>query len=93
MGQGAIVLSLRDLTKHFGSVVAVDGIDLDVERGEFVTLLGRSGCGKTTTIRMIGGYEEPTSGEILLDGKDVTTSRPATGRSAWSSRTTPCSRT
>ena len=72
MKQDSVVLSLRGLSKQFGSVVAVDGIDLDIRRGEFVTLLGPSGCGKTTTVRMIGGYEEPTSGQIILEGEDIT---------------------
>ncbi|MCB0235995.1 MAG: ATP-binding cassette domain-containing protein, partial [Anaerolineae bacterium] len=46
-------------------------IELEIERGEFVTLLGPSGCGKTTTLRLIAGFEFPTSGEIILDGSDV----------------------
>ncbi len=61
-------LELVDITKRFGDVVAVDGIDLRVERGEFFSLLGPSGCGKTTTLRMIAGFEEPTSGALYLDG-------------------------
>ncbi len=72
MDQDTVVLSLRQLTKHFGGVVAVDGIDLDINKGEFITLLGPSGCGKTTTVRMIGGYEEPTAGQIIVDGQDIT---------------------
>lgn len=72
MEQDNVVLRLRQLSKHFGSVVAVDGINLDIRKGEFVTLLGPSGCGKTTTVRMIGGYEEPTAGQILLETEDIT---------------------
>ncbi|MEZ4769993.1 MAG: ABC transporter ATP-binding protein [Caldilineales bacterium] len=70
-------LSLRNLEKRFparggsGEVTAVNRIDLEIERGEFVTLLGPSGCGKTTTLRLIAGFEFPTSGEIILDGSDV----------------------
>ena len=61
-------IRLEELTKSFGDVVAVDGIDLDMPPGEFFTLLGPSGCGKTTTLRMIAGFEQPTSGRIMLDG-------------------------
>jgi putative spermidine/putrescine transport system ATP-binding protein len=62
---------LANLTKHFGEVVAVDGIDLEIGKGEFFTLLGPSGSGKTTTLRMIAGFEIPTSGTIELAGEDV----------------------
>lgn len=67
---------MRGLTKTFGSgrsaVTAVDGLDLDIFDGEFLTLLGPSGSGKTTVLRMIAGFELPTSGKILLGGTDVT---------------------
>jgi putative spermidine/putrescine transport system ATP-binding protein len=73
-------ISLRSLTKTFGSgeaaVRAVAGVDLDVVDGEFLTLLGPSGSGKTTVLRMIAGFELPTSGTILLDGVDVTRVAP-----------------
>ncbi len=65
-------VSLRGVTKRFGDVDAVRGIDLDIPRGEFFTMLGPSGCGKTTTLRMIAGFEEPTEGSVVLDGEDVT---------------------
>ena len=68
---GAGDVSLRGVTKAFGSFTAVDDIDLDIADGEFFTMLGPSGCGKTTTLRMIAGFEQPTEGQVLIDGKDV----------------------
>ncbi|MEO8637128.1 MAG: ABC transporter ATP-binding protein [Gemmatimonadales bacterium] len=67
-----LILQLRAVTKRFGAFVAVDALDLDVQPGEFLTLLGASGSGKTTTLRMIAGFEHPTSGEILMDGQPLT---------------------
>ena len=64
-------IRLRSLRKTYGDVAAVDGIDLDVGRGEFFTLLGPSGSGKTTTLRMIAGFERPDGGEVELGGRDV----------------------
>jgi ABC-type oligopeptide transport system ATPase subunit len=64
----AVAVRLAHVVKRFGDVAAVDGIDLDVDDGEFFSLLGPSGCGKTTTLRMIGGFEQPTSGLIELQG-------------------------
>ena len=75
-------LSLQNLVKKFparggsGEVLAVDNVNLDIERGEFVTLLGPSGCGKTTTLRLIAGFEFPTSGRIVLDGRDIASLSP-----------------
>src|SRR4026208_149118 len=65
-------LTLTAVRKQFGQMVAVEGFDLDAERGEFVSFLGPSGCGKTTTLRMIAGFEQPSSGSIVLDGADIT---------------------
>ncbi|MGH7427551.1 MAG: ABC transporter ATP-binding protein, partial [Candidatus Methylomirabilaceae bacterium] len=65
-------VELREVSKHFGAVVAVDRVSLQVRRGEFFSLLGPSGCGKTTTLRMIGGFEYPTAGDVLLRGSVVT---------------------
>jgi ABC-type Fe3+/spermidine/putrescine transport system ATPase subunit len=76
-------IELQNLRKLFSgrdhSAYAVDGIDLKIGRGNFVTFLGASGCGKTTTLRMIAGLEIPTSGRILRDGIDIT-DLPATDR-------------
>jgi spermidine/putrescine transport system ATP-binding protein len=64
-------ISIVGLRKDFDAVTAVDGIDLEIEPGEFFTLLGPSGCGKTTTLRMLAGFEQPTAGQIFIDGVDV----------------------
>jgi iron(III) transport system ATP-binding protein len=63
-------VALHDVVKRFGSVTAVDGVTLMIERGTVVTWLGPSGCGKTTTLRMLSGLETPTSGQILVEGVD-----------------------
>jgi multiple sugar transport system ATP-binding protein len=70
-------IELRQVTKKFGDVYAVEPIDLIVQEGEFVVLLGPSGCGKTTTLRMISGLEAVTSGQILIAGRDVTWRHPS----------------
>ncbi len=67
---------MAGLTKQFGEVVAVAGIDLEIQRGEFFTMLGPSGSGKTTTLRMIAGFEEPSAGTIELAGADVSSVPP-----------------
>ena len=69
-------IRLRQLRKVFGSVVAVDGIDLDIADGEFFAVLGPSGSGKTTVLRMIAGFETPTSGVVELNGTDATRTPP-----------------
>jgi putative spermidine/putrescine transport system ATP-binding protein len=67
---------LERLRKAFGDVLAVDGVDLDIARGEFFTMLGPSGSGKTTTLRLIAGFERPDEGLIRLAGRDVTNDPP-----------------
>jgi putrescine transport system ATP-binding protein len=68
-GQG--FLQIQDVVKDFGSVRAVNHVSIDIAKGEIFALLGSSGCGKTTLLRMLAGFEKPTSGRILLDGKDL----------------------
>ena len=71
-----IILQLVQIRKSFGDTTVLDGLDLSVRRGEFITLLGPSGCGKTTTLRIIAGLEIPDSGQVILEGKDVTYDEP-----------------
>ena len=87
-------LNLTQLRRHFGTVKAVDNIDLAVNDGQFVALLGPSGCGKTTTLRMIAGLELPDSGEIKIGEKPVThLSPPVIGILRWSFRIMRCTHT
>lgn len=67
---GSVVF--RNICKQFGAFTAIPDLSLTIEPGTLVTLLGPSGCGKTTTLRMLAGLEHPTSGRILIGGKDVT---------------------
>ena len=69
-------IEIRDLSKHFGNFVAVDSVNLEINRGELFSILGGSGCGKTTLLRMMAGFETPTSGRIFIDGTDVTDQAP-----------------
>ena len=69
-------LRLANLTKKFGIFTAVDDLSLTIPQGSFFALLGASGCGKTTTLRMIAGLEEPTSGQVLLGDRDIARLRP-----------------
>ncbi len=70
-------LVLTALSKHYGSAVAVAGVDLHVPAGQYCCLLGPSGCGKTSTLRMVAGHETPTAGQVLLGGRDITALAPA----------------
>jgi spermidine/putrescine transport system ATP-binding protein len=65
------IISFRNISKRWGSTVAVDNVSLDIEPGEFFALLGPSGCGKTTLLRMLAGLEVPTEGQVLIDGQDM----------------------
>lgn len=69
-------IALSGVTKHFGDVRAVDGVDLEIADGEFFSMLGPSGSGKTTVLRLIAGFERPTDGTIRLSGVDVTGAAP-----------------
>lgn len=70
------ILVLNNIHKNFGEVPVLKGINLEIARGEFITLLGSSGCGKTTTLRIVAGLEQPDEGSVILEGKDVTTQEP-----------------
>ena len=65
-------LTLESVSKSFGPNTVVKEFDLGVRKGEFISFLGPSGCGKTTVLRMVAGFENPTSGAITIDGEDVT---------------------
>ena len=63
---------LKNICKRFGSNTVIGNLDLEIKKGSLVTLLGPSGCGKTTVLRLVAGLEKPTSGQIFIDGEDVT---------------------
>ena len=69
--QAEIDVRVTGLRKRYGDVIAVDGVDLEIRRGEFFTMLGPSGSGKTTTLRVIAGFERPDEGTVELRGRDV----------------------
>ncbi len=76
MDADAAFIRIDDVSKHFGLVKAVDEVSIDVRRGEFFSLLGASGCGKTTLLRLLAGFEFPTAGEISIDGAPVSSVPP-----------------
>jgi spermidine/putrescine transport system ATP-binding protein len=65
------IAELKSVSKRFGEVVAADNLNLEIGEGEFLSFLGPSGCGKTTALRMLAGFEQPTDGEVLIDGEIV----------------------
>src|SRR5438552_8763660 len=69
------VVQIRDVTKRFGETTAVEGIDLEIEPGEFVSLIGPSGCGKSTLLRIVGDLIQPTSGAASVNGKPARQAR------------------
>lgn len=71
-----LLLQLKGIKKTFDETGVLKGIDLDISRAEFITLLGSSGCGKTTTLRIIAGLETPDEGRVILDGQDITGLEP-----------------
>ena len=70
------IISFQDVSKSFGKVKAVDGVNFEINRGEFFSLLGPSGCGKTTLLRMVAGFEMPDSGEVFIDGQPMSAIPP-----------------
>jgi spermidine/putrescine ABC transporter ATP-binding subunit len=76
MAASDAMISIRDVTKAFGAVRAVDNVRFDIAQGEFFSLLGPSGCGKTTLLRMLAGFETPTAGEIFIDGQPMSAVPP-----------------
>ena len=90
------LLELRGIAKHFGAIEALKGVDLDLEPGEVLGLMGDNGAGKSTLVKIIAGNFPPSEGEIRLDGRPATsTSRwtPAARASRWSTRTSRCATT
>ncbi len=73
---GESILQLKQIRKSFDNTEVLKGIDLEAAQGEFITLLGASGCGKTTTLRIIAGLELPDSGQVILEGQDITNREP-----------------
>jgi len=72
-----VVLNVRDVSKHFGGVVAVNGVSVDIRRGEIVSVIGPNGAGKTTLLNMVSGFYHPDRGAIVLRGRDITHFSPS----------------
>ena len=76
MAQNNKLINLENVTKKYGSHVVLDDLNLYIRENEFLTLLGTSGCGKTTTLRIIGGFETPDTGRVIFDGQDISNVPP-----------------
>lgn len=91
------ILETKDLRKVYGSgdteVRALDGVDLTVEKGEFVAVVGTSGSGKSTLLHMLGGLDRPTGGTVTVDGKELSAMRDEELTSSGGGRSALCSRT
>jgi spermidine/putrescine transport system ATP-binding protein len=72
----AAMVQLRNISKRFGAFTALQEVSFEIAEGEFMTFLGPSGCGKTTCLRLISGFDTPSTGEVLIGGKDVTFDPP-----------------
>ncbi len=72
MAKGEVAVSFRNVSRHYGAVKAVDDVSFEIKDGEFFAMLGPSGSGKTTCLRLIAGFEQPTSGTVAIHGQDVT---------------------
>ena len=70
-------IQLKDVRKEFGAVSVINGVDLNIDDGEFAVFVGPSGCGKSTLLRLIAGLEDVTSGQVLIDAKDMTSVGPS----------------
>ena len=81
-------IKIKNVSKNFEEVVAVDNINVDIARGEFFSLLGPSGCGKTTLLRILAGFEYPSSGSVFIDNLDVTDILQILDRQIWFSKIT-----
>ena len=72
MSSGHTAVSFKNVSRHFGAVKAVDAVSFDIKEGEFFAMLGPSGSGKTTCLRLVAGFEQPSEGQVIVDGADMT---------------------